>query len=74
MENPIPRQVRLWLYLLGALALTVATTGVVPAPWLNMVIAAAAALNVLAAANVPGPPTEVTTGEVIQSPDLGADL
>lgn len=52
MQNPIPSQVRLWLYLLGAVVGVIAAGQIVPEQYSQIVIVAGACLNVLAAANV----------------------
>lgn len=60
MNNPIPAAVRLWLYLLAAVVLTVAVGGVVPEQYFKLVMTSAAVLLVLSAANVTMPGTHGT--------------
>ena len=57
MPNPIPENVRLWLYLAGTGVLVVASGGVLPPEHLRLATTGAAVLTMLAAANVtPRPP------------------
>ena len=52
MRNPIPEEVRRWLYLLASGASVVAASGLLPAPYDQGVLVVVAVLFVLAAANV----------------------
>ena len=70
MPNPIPAPIRLWLYLIGTVVLTVAAGGVVPEEYFRLVMAVAAVLQILAAANVTPNPATLTPApvEVVNEP------
>lgn len=56
MPNPIPGELRRWLYLLGSVASFTAGSGVLPVDGIRLVAFAAGLLGLLAAANVTLPP------------------
>ena len=60
MPNPLPENVRLWLYLIGTAVLVVASGGVLPPEYLRLATTVAAVLTMLAAANVAPRPPETT--------------
>ena len=70
MPNPLPENVRLWLYLIGTAVLVVASGGVLPPEYLRLATTVAAVLTMLAAANVAPRPSETTPVpvEVVNEP------
>ena len=70
MQNPLPENVRLWLYLIGTAVLVVASGGVLPPEYLRLATTVAAVLTMLAAANVSPRPSETTAVpvEVVNEP------
>ena len=70
MPNPLPENVRLWLYLIGTAVLVVASGGVLPPEYLRLATTVAAVLTMLAAANVSPRPSETTPVpvEVVNEP------